>query len=158
MIRSHAPIVLVAEPDAGLRGSAAETLRGAGMEVIEAADAEHLRELWAIHGDELDAAVIDTGISPDGGRALVQSLHADRPDLPLLSLCAPGEEPLVADREALTAFMPGRSAPRRCASAWRGCSPSAKLGDRDQQPADFAQVGGASGRSACRSPLLRGLR
>jgi DNA-binding NtrC family response regulator len=103
--RSHAPVVLVAEPDAGLRGSAAETLRGAGMDVIEAADAARLRELWAIHGDDLDAAVIDTGISSDGGSALVQSLHADRPEIPLLALCLPGEEPLASDREALTAFV-----------------------------------------------------
>jgi two-component system cell cycle sensor histidine kinase/response regulator CckA len=103
--RSHPPLVLVAEPDAGLRGSAAETLRGAGMAVIEAADATQLRDLWAVHGDELDAAVIDSAISTDAGRALVQSLHAERPDLPLLSLCAPGEEPPAADREALTAFV-----------------------------------------------------
>jgi two-component system cell cycle sensor histidine kinase/response regulator CckA len=103
--RSRSPIVLVAEPDAGLRGSAAETLRGAGMEVIEATDAAQLRELWAIHADELDAAVIDGAISGEDGRELVQSLHADRPELPLLALCAPSEEPLAADREALTAFM-----------------------------------------------------
>ena len=103
--RAHAPIVLVAEPDAGLRGSAAETLRGAGLEVIEAANAAQLRELWAIHGEELDAAVIDSGISPDAASELVRSLHADRPDLPLLSLCAAGEEPHAGDREALFAVM-----------------------------------------------------
>jgi two-component system, cell cycle sensor histidine kinase and response regulator CckA len=103
--RSRAAIVLVAEFDAGLRGSASETLRGAGMEVIEAADAEQLRELWAIHGDELDAAVIDDVIGGEDGHELLRSLHASRPDLPLLALCAPGEEPLPPDREALTAFV-----------------------------------------------------
>jgi len=103
--RSRGPIVLVAEPDAGLRGSAAETLRGAGMEVIEAASAAHLRELWEIHGDELDAAVIDGAISGESGRDLVHWLHAARPEVPLLALCAPGEEPPPADREALTAFV-----------------------------------------------------
>jgi DNA-binding response OmpR family regulator len=75
------------------------------MEVIEATSEAHLRELWAIHGDELDAAVIDGAISGEIGRELVRSLHADRPELPLLALCAPGEEPLASDREALTAFV-----------------------------------------------------
>jgi PAS domain S-box-containing protein len=102
--RARAPIVLVAEPDSGLRGSAAETLRGAGMEVIEAADADQARELWTIHVDELDAAVVD-GTFFNGGRPLFQWFHADRPDLPLLALCAPGDEPQAADREALTAFV-----------------------------------------------------
>ena len=103
--RSLAPIVLVAEPDAGLRGSAAETLRGAGMEVIEAADAAQLRELWEIHADELDAVVIDSGLSGEASAALVSALHADHPELPLLALCAPGEEPQASGREALIAFV-----------------------------------------------------
>jgi CheY-like chemotaxis protein len=102
--RARAPIVLIAEPDPGLRGSGAETLRGAGMEVIEANSAAQARELWAIHVDELDAAVVDGTFFSDG-QPLFQSLHAERPDLPLLAICAPGEEPLSAEREALTAFV-----------------------------------------------------
>jgi DNA-binding response OmpR family regulator len=103
--RARAPIVLVAEPDSGLRGSAAETLRGAGMEVIEATGAAQLHELWEIHADEIDAVVIDAGFSGPDGQPLLRTLHGDRPDLPLLALCAPGEEPLAVDREALTAFV-----------------------------------------------------
>jgi DNA-binding NtrC family response regulator len=103
--RARAPIVLVAEPDSGLRGSAAETLRGAGMEVIEATGAAQLQELWEIHADEIDAAVIDVGFSGPDGQPLLQALHGDRPELPLLALCAPGDEPLASDREALTAFV-----------------------------------------------------
>ncbi len=101
----RAPVVLVAELDSGLRGSAAEALRGAGMEVIEAPSTAHARELWAIHADELDAAVIDGAFAAEDGQPLIRSLHADRPELPLLALCAADEEPLAADREALTAFV-----------------------------------------------------
>jgi DNA-binding response OmpR family regulator len=104
-VRARAPIVLVAEPEAGLRGSAAETLRGAGMEVIEATDAARARELWEVHADELDAAVIDATFLGEDGHPLARGLHADRPELPMLALCAPADEPPAADREALTAFV-----------------------------------------------------
>jgi PAS domain S-box-containing protein len=103
--RARAPIVLVAEPDAGVRGSASEALRGAGMEVIEAGDAARARELWAVHAEELDAAVVDGTFFSDDGKPLFQALHADRPDLPLLALCASETEPLPADREALTTIV-----------------------------------------------------
>jgi PAS domain S-box-containing protein len=103
--RARAPIVLVAEPDSGLRGSAAETLRGAGMEVIEATGAAQLSELWEIHADEIDAAVIDVSFSGPDGQPLLHALRGDRPELPLLALCAAGDEPLAAGREALTAFV-----------------------------------------------------
>ncbi|TMA33580.1 MAG: PAS domain S-box protein [Deltaproteobacteria bacterium] len=98
--RARAAIVLVAEPDGGVRGSAAEILRGAGMEVIEASAAQ-AQALLEIHDDELDAAVVDGALRAADGRRLVQALHADRPDLPLLALGAPDDEPLSADREAL---------------------------------------------------------
>ena len=103
--RARAPIVLVAEPDSGLRGSAAETLRGAGMEVIEATGAAQLQELWEIHADEIDAAVIDVAFSGTDGQPLLHALHGNRPELPLLALCGPGDEPRTAGREALTAFV-----------------------------------------------------
>jgi PAS domain S-box-containing protein len=103
--RARGPIVLVAEPDSGLRGSAAETLRGAGMVVIEATGAAQLEELWEIHADEIDAAVIDVGFTGADGQPLLRALHEDRPELPLLALCGDGAEPLAGDREALTAFV-----------------------------------------------------
>jgi PAS domain S-box-containing protein len=101
----RAPILLVAEPASGLRGSAAETLRGAGMEVIEANDAARALQLWAIHGDDLDAAVIDGVFCAADGRPLVALLHAARPELPMLALCAGDEHPLAVEREGLTAFV-----------------------------------------------------
>ncbi|HKA14415.1 MAG TPA: ATP-binding protein, partial [Myxococcota bacterium] len=103
--RPRAAIVLVAEPDAGVRGSAAEILRGAGMEVIEASGAAQAEQLLENHGDELDAAVIDGAWCAADGRRLIQALHDDRPDLLLLAIGASGEEPLSGDREALTAFV-----------------------------------------------------
>jgi two-component system, cell cycle sensor histidine kinase and response regulator CckA len=103
--RARAPIVLVAEPDAGLYGSAAETLRGAGIDVIEAASASKLQSLWAEHVDELDAAVIDRAFTGPDGAPMLHALHAARPDLPLLVLCAPGAEPPASAREGLAAFV-----------------------------------------------------
>jgi DNA-binding NtrC family response regulator len=103
--RARAAVVLVAEPDSGLRGSAAETLRGAGMQVIEATTAAQLQELWEVHADEIDAAVIDVRFSRPDGQPLLAVLHGDRPELPLLALCAMGDEPSAADREALTAYV-----------------------------------------------------
>jgi PAS domain S-box-containing protein len=103
--RSGAPVILVAEPDPGLRGSAVDTLRRAGMEVLEAADVGQVLDLWALHGEELDAAVIDTAFSAAGGQQLAQALHADRPELPMLALCAADEPPIAAERESLTATL-----------------------------------------------------
>ena len=98
-------VILVAELDPGLRGSAVATLRAAGFEVLEAADVGQVLDLWALHGEEIDAAVIDTGFSASSGKQLAQALHADRPELPMLALCSPGEEPIPTDREPLTAFL-----------------------------------------------------
>jgi DNA-binding NtrC family response regulator len=98
-------VILVAEPDPGLRGSAVDTLRRAGMEVLEAADVGQVLDLWALHGEELDAAVIDTAFSAAGGQQLAQALHADRPELPMLALCAADEPPIAAERESLTATL-----------------------------------------------------
>jgi two-component system, cell cycle sensor histidine kinase and response regulator CckA len=103
--RAAAPIVLVAEPDAALRGSAAETLRGAGMQVLEARDREQLLDLWARHGEELDAAVIDTAFSVPGEPPLWAALHAERPGVAILGICAPGQEPSRTEREALSALV-----------------------------------------------------
>ncbi len=103
--RARAAVVLVAEPDAEQRGSIAQTLRGAGFEVIEAAGPAQLLELWATHAGALDAAVIDAGFAAPDGQPLIQALHVDRPELPLLALCAPDDVPLSTSREALTAFV-----------------------------------------------------
>jgi PAS domain S-box-containing protein len=103
--RARASIVLVAEPDAGLYGSAAETLRGAGMDVIQATSAAQLQALWAVHADELDVAVIDAAFAGPDGAPLLQALHTECPELPMLVLCAPGAEPPASAREGLTAFV-----------------------------------------------------
>jgi CheY-like chemotaxis protein len=103
--RAAAPIVLVAEPDSGPRGSVAEMLRGAGMRVIEARDRGQLVEVWAQNGEELDAAVIDTAFWAAGAAPLFAGLHAERPDVPLVALCAAGQEPFGAEREALAALL-----------------------------------------------------
>jgi len=103
--RSGAPVILVAVPDPGLRGSAVDTLRRAGMEVVEAADVAQVLDLWALHGEELDAAVIDTAFSAAGGQRLAQAFHADRPELPMLVLCAADDEPIAAERDSPAAFL-----------------------------------------------------
>jgi two-component system, cell cycle sensor histidine kinase and response regulator CckA len=102
--RASAPIVLVAEPDGGLRGSAAETLRGAGMQVLEAHDRGQLLDLWARHGEEIDAAVVDTAFAT-GGAPLFEALHAERPEVAILALCAAGHEPSAPEREVLSALV-----------------------------------------------------
>ncbi len=97
---SGAPVILVAVADPGLRGSAVDALRRAGIEVVEAADVAQVLDLWTLHGEELDAAVIDTAFSAAGGQPLAQALHADRPDLPILTLCADDGEAIAAERDS----------------------------------------------------------
>jgi CheY-like chemotaxis protein len=95
--------VLVAEPDSGLRGSAAETLRGAGMRVLEARDHSQLLDLWARHAEELDAAVVDTAFSLPGEPPLFAALHAEQPEIPILALCPAGQDPSEDEREPVAA-------------------------------------------------------
>jgi PAS domain S-box-containing protein len=102
--RSLAPVVLVAEPDSGLRGSAAEILRGVGMQVLEARDRRELLDVWASHGEEIDAAVIDSGFATDGP-PLWAALHADRPEVAILVLCDAGHELDEAERERVSAVV-----------------------------------------------------
>ena len=127
--RARAPIVLVAEPDSGLRGSAAETLRGAGMEVIEATERRAAAELWEIHADEIDAAVIDVGFSARTGSRCSGRCTRIGPS----SRCSRCARPATSRPPPTARRSPrscaGRSPRTRCASAWRDCSPSATLGD-----------------------------
>jgi hypothetical protein len=46
-------------------------------------------DLWTRHGDELDAAVVDTRGGTADDRRLLRTLRSRRPDLPSLALFGP---------------------------------------------------------------------
>ena len=151
--RARAPIVLVAEPDSGLRGSAAETLRGAG----HGGDRSHRRRAAAgALGDPRRRA----RRRGDRRRLLEPDGAAAGPGAARRSARAPAARAVRARRGAArrpTArrsprSCAGRSPRTRCASAWRDCSPSATLADRASATGRFrASPGARSCRSGCRS-------
>ena len=90
--RSGGPLVLLADADPQRRRSVAQALRADSLQVLEAGDAGQVLDLWSLHSQELDAAVVDAELSDPGGPSLAEALRADRPDLPVLTTpCAPGE-------------------------------------------------------------------
>jgi CheY-like chemotaxis protein len=86
--RPRSPLVLVVEPRAGDR-PAAPALRDSGIDAVEAKDLAPAMDLWARHGEEFSAAVVDLRV--DDATRLLESLRRSRPGLPILALAVHGE-------------------------------------------------------------------
>jgi len=98
-------LVLVADPNRERCRTSAAALRGAGRQVVEACDPEQARDLWRLHGEELDAAVIDADFPASGSPQLVELLHTARPELPILVQVASAEAPSWDGKEPAAALL-----------------------------------------------------
>ena len=76
--------ILVVEDEPAVRRLAARILRDHGYEVLEAADPDAAREIFAAHGTTIDLVVTDVVMPGSLGPALVAELRAARPELPAL--------------------------------------------------------------------------
>ena len=77
--------ILVAEDEAPLRKMLSRTLHRFGYKVLEAGDGPTALAVWKDHLDEIDLLLTDM-VMPDGmnGRDLAESIHADRPGVPVI--------------------------------------------------------------------------
>jgi len=77
-------LVLLADPHRERCRTSAAALRGAGRQVVEACDLDQALDLWTLHGEEIDAAVIDADLPSSGAEPLVDLLRSARPELPIV--------------------------------------------------------------------------
>lgn len=76
--------ILLAEDETNVRRFAARTLRAAGYDVVEVSDGEEARARAAQLGESFDLVVSDVVMPRLSGEALVQSLRAQRAELPVV--------------------------------------------------------------------------
>jgi signal transduction histidine kinase len=76
--------VLVAEDEALIRDLSAEILRGAGYEVLVAADGQEAIELFNDHADKITLVVADAVMPKKGGREVYDVVRSSRPKVPML--------------------------------------------------------------------------
>lgn len=78
------PLILVVEDDHGVRQFIAESLRGAGLEVLEAADGVQGLTLWREHAGAIALAIIDVGLPAMNGLDLAAELEHTPPSAVVL--------------------------------------------------------------------------
>jgi PAS domain S-box-containing protein len=95
------PLLLLADPDAVRRRAVVEALADRA-DVLEAAGADELLDLWALYGDDLDAALLGAALEKDDRPPLAASLRNDRPELALAVFAGNvGEERLCEQAKGL---------------------------------------------------------
>ena len=104
---AHAPTILVAEDEPGIRALVRKILRRQGYQVLEAADGEEALRVIHEHGGSIDLLITDVMMPGLGGRGLASHLREQRPDTKLLFISGyTGETPLhVADLPEGAAFL-----------------------------------------------------
>jgi two-component system, cell cycle sensor histidine kinase and response regulator CckA len=108
-----APVVLVVDDDAAVRGAVCRMLRASGYAVLEAA---HGAEAWAILDEErppVDLVLTDVCMPQMGGPALAARVAAARPVLPVLFMTG------SADSLAELAAAAGRPVAALCRAVLR---------------------------------------
>lgn len=77
-------VVLIVEDDRPVRELAIRVLQQEGYDVLEAADGMAALALWESHRDRVDLVVTDVVMPQMSGRALIDRLRTQRPELPAL--------------------------------------------------------------------------
>jgi two-component system, cell cycle sensor histidine kinase and response regulator CckA len=80
--------VLVVDDEALVRATVARTLRGAGYEVLEAADGEAALGVLSAEGDAIDLVLLDESMPKLSGRGVLERMRARRVDVPVIAWTA----------------------------------------------------------------------
>lgn len=80
--------VLVVDDEALVRATVARTLRGAGYEVLEAADGEAALGMLFAEGDAIDLVLLDESMPKLSGRGVLEGMSARRVDVPVIAWTA----------------------------------------------------------------------
>lgn len=80
--------VLVVDDEALVRATVARTLRGAGYEVLEAADGEAALGVLCAQGDAIDLVLLDESMPRLSGRGVLEGMSARRVDVPVIAWTA----------------------------------------------------------------------
>lgn len=100
-----APTVLVADDDPSVRCLICETLRGAGLRVLEAADGRDALEVAGDWNGPIDLLVTDVEMPNIDGPTLAEKLVHRRPGLPVLYVSGLPEVP-GAEKSRPFTFLP----------------------------------------------------
>ena len=74
--------------EALVRATVARTLRGAGYEVLEAADGEAALRVLCAQGDAIDLVLLDESMPALSGRGVLEGMRARRVDVPVIAWTA----------------------------------------------------------------------
>lgn len=80
--------VLVVDDEALVRATVARTLRGAGYEVLEAADGEAALRVLLAEGDAIDVVLLDESMPVLSGRGVLEGMRSRRVDVPVIAWTA----------------------------------------------------------------------
>jgi PAS domain S-box-containing protein len=80
--------VLIVDDEALVRATVARTLRGAGYEVLEAADGEAALRVLFAEGDAIDLVLLDESMPELSGRGVLDGMRARRVDVPVIAWTA----------------------------------------------------------------------
>jgi CheY-like chemotaxis protein len=89
---SSSGLVLVADDDDGVRELAVETLERCGFTVVTARDGREALEVFAQHGDEICAVLLDRTMPVVSGEETFATLRQQRPYLPVVIVSGYSEE------------------------------------------------------------------
>jgi two-component system, cell cycle sensor histidine kinase and response regulator CckA len=99
-----AKCVLVVEDEESVRRFTARVLAGEGYTVVEASDGLEALDRWKSE-PKVDVLVTDVVMPRMGGRALVERLRSERPDLPVVLMSGYAEDPIGLPSAAPTLFL-----------------------------------------------------
>ncbi len=80
--------VLIVDDEALVRATVARTLRGAGYEVLEAADGEAALGVLSAEGDAIDLMLLDESMPNLSGRSVLERMRARRVEVPVIAWTA----------------------------------------------------------------------
>jgi PAS domain S-box-containing protein len=80
--------VLIVDDEALVRATVARTLRGAGYEVLEAADGEAALRVLFAEGDAIDLVLLDESMPELSGRGVLEGMRARSVDVPVIAWTA----------------------------------------------------------------------
>jgi PAS domain S-box-containing protein len=80
--------VLVVDDEALVRAAVTQTLRGAGYEVLEAADGEAALRVLFAEGDAIDLVLLDESMPKLSGRGVLEGMRTRRVDVPVIGWTA----------------------------------------------------------------------
>ncbi len=85
-------IILLAEDEQSIRRMSARLLGRAGYELLIAEDGAQALNLYELHKDRIDLALLDIIMPRMTGRELLDVIHGDNPELPVLLITGYGPE------------------------------------------------------------------